>query len=93
MYKRQALTINASAVTHAADADYIFNYTVSGGWTLLSGAQETTSRPLTYSGRDLIIRVRNTNPVYATNARIEIFKEMVAASTSFSDFQSKIVNL
>ena len=88
-----ALTINATAVTHAADADYEFNYTALGDWSLVGDARVTTSRGLTYNGPDLIVPVRGPNSVYATDARIEIFKQIVSASTSFNDFRTNIANL
>ena len=90
---QSALRIDASAVTHAADADYEFNYTALNGWSLAGNARDTTSRALRYNGPDLVIPITGPNGVYATDARIEILKDIIAASTDFNDFQNKVTNL
>ena len=88
-----ALRIDASAIPHTSDADYEFNYTALGDWTLTSATRDTTSSGLTYNGRDLYISISGDNEIYATNARIEIFKQLVADATNFTDFKNMIARL
>ena len=88
-----ALRVDASAIPHTSDADYEFNYTALGDWTLTSATRDTTSSGLTYNGRDLYISISGDNEIYATNARIEIFKQLVADATNFTDFKNMIARL
>ena len=88
-----AVRISGFGIPHSSDADYEFTFTALGSWTLTGSNRDTTSAGLRYNGRDLYIGISGLNPVYATNARIEIFKDIVASSSDFNDFKSKIANL
>ena len=88
-----ALRINGFGIPHTGDADYEFTFTALGSWSLTGSNRDSTSSGLRYNGRDLYIGISGLNPIYATNARIEILKDIVASSTDFNDFKSKMANL
>ena len=89
-----AVRIDGLATPHTSNADYRFTYTALGNWTITNTPLASTSRAFDYDGPDLQISISGPNPVYATNARFEILKDIVAASTDLpADFRARIANL
>ena len=89
-----AVSITAHGIPHTSDADYEFNFTALGSNTLISPARFEQSSGLTYNDIGVFVQISHTNPIYATDARFEVLKEIVAASTDLpEDFRNRIANL
>ena len=88
-----ALRVDGVVIAHSSDADYEFTFTPLHAWTLTGSNRDTTSSGLRYNGRDLFIGVSGSNFGDATRVRLDILKELTAASSDFNDFKGKVARL